>query len=39
LSAKVPQINYNLFLRFLRTDLSHFTEIIVNKKLLQLTFM
>jgi hemolysin III len=39
LSAKVPQINYNLFLRFLTIDLSNFTEIVVNKKLLQLNFM
>jgi hemolysin III len=39
LSAKFTQINYNLFLRFLRIDLSNFTEIVVNKKLLQLTFM
>jgi hemolysin III len=39
LSAKVTQINYNFFLRFLKIDLSNFTKIVVNKKLLQLTFM
>ena len=37
LSTKVTQINYNLFLTFLKIDLSNFTEIVVHKKLLQLT--